>query len=138
MCNTKNLNESIKIPLVRNIFSITLIREKFEWFWSHLKIHQCFVSYPRRLKKFPLSCLLYLWVREAGTFFGKSKWFSDYTWTCYALVSKCLFGVFNSSKKWTNKFSFTTMLPHVDLFSFIVWNELKTPKRHFEITWPFW
>ena len=35
-----------------------------------------------------------------------------------------------------NKFYFTTMKPQVDLFSFIFWRKLKTPKRHFEINWP--
>ena len=28
------------------------------------------------------------------------------------------------------------MIPQVDLFSFVVWKKLKTPKRHFEINWP--
>ena len=30
----------------------------------------------------------------------------------------------------------TTNIPQVDLFSFIFWKNLKTPKRHFEINWP--
>ena len=30
------------------------------------------------------------------------------------------------------KFDFTTMVPQVELFSFVFWGELKTPKRHFE------
>ena len=42
----------------------------------------------------------------------------------------------NSSKKRTNEFDFTTMIPQVDLFSFVFWKKLKTPKRHFEINWP--
>ena len=37
------------------------------------------------------------------------------------LISKCLFGVFNSPKKRTKKFDFTTMVPQVELFSFILW-----------------
>ena len=37
------------------------------------------------------------------------------------------------SKKRTNEFYFTTMKPQVDLFSFVFWKKLKTPKRHFEI-----
>ena len=41
-----------------------------------------------------------------------------------------------SSKKRTNEFYFTTMKPQVDLFSFVFWRKLKTPKRHFEIIWP--
>ena len=35
-----------------------------------------------------------------------------------------------------NEFDFTTMIPQVDLFSFVFWKKLKTPKRHFEINWP--
>ena len=34
------------------------------------------------------------------------------------------------------KFDFSTMIPQVDLFSFIFWEKLKTPKQHFEINWP--
>ena len=41
-----------------------------------------------------------------------------------------------SSKKRTTEFYFTTMKPHVDLFSFDFWRKLKSPKRHFEIDWP--
>jgi hypothetical protein len=50
--------------------------------------------------------------------------------------SKWFFQADVSSKKWTNKFDFTTMIPQVDLFSFVFWKKLKTPKRHFEIDWP--
>ena len=49
------------------------------------------------------------------------------------LISKGLFGILNSSKKRTKKFDFTTMIPQVDLFSFVFWKNLKTPKIHFEI-----
>ena len=49
------------------------------------------------------------------------------------LISKGLFGILNSHKKRTKKFDFTTMIPQVDLFSFVFWEKLKTPKRHFEI-----
>ena len=52
------------------------------------------------------------------------------------LISKCLFGIFNSPKKRTKKFNFTTTIPQVDLFSFVFWEKLKTPKRHFKINWP--
>ena len=37
-----------------------------------------------------------------------------------------------SSKKWTNELYFTTMKAQVDLFLFVFWKKLKTPKRHFE------
>ena len=50
--------------------------------------------------------------------------------------SKWFFQVAVSSKKRTNKVDFTTMIPQVDLFSFIFWKILKTPKRYFEINWP--
>ena len=49
------------------------------------------------------------------------------------LISKGLFGILNSSKKRMKKFNSTTMIPQVDLFSFVFWKNLKTPKRHFEI-----
>ena len=49
------------------------------------------------------------------------------------LISKCLFGIFNSPKKRTKKFNFTTMVPQVDLFFVHFLGELKTPERHFEI-----
>ena len=49
------------------------------------------------------------------------------------LISKGRFGILNSPKKRTKKFDFTTMIPQVDLFSFVFWEKLKTPKRHLEI-----
>ena len=49
------------------------------------------------------------------------------------LISKGHFGILNSPKKRTKKFDFNTMIPQVDLFSFVFWKKLKTPKRHFEI-----
>ena len=48
------------------------------------------------------------------------------------LISKCLFGIFNFPKKRTKKFNFTTMVPQVELFSFI-FGRIEIPKRHFEI-----
>ena len=35
-----------------------------------------------------------------------------------------------------SEFNFTTMIPQVDLSSFVFWKKLKTPKRHFEINCP--
>ena len=52
------------------------------------------------------------------------------------LISKGLFTILNSSKKWTKKFDSTTMIPHVDLLLFIFWRNLKTQKIRFEINWP--
>ena len=40
------------------------------------------------------------------------------------------------SEKQTNEFDFTAMIPQVDLFSFVFWRKLTTPKRHFEINRP--
>ena len=34
------------------------------------------------------------------------------------------------------KFDFTTLVPQVDLFSFVFLEEWKTPKKHFEFNWP--
>ena len=50
--------------------------------------------------------------------------------------SKWFFQAKVSSKKRTNEFYFTTMIPHFDLFSFVFWKKLKTPKIHFEINGP--
>ena len=47
--------------------------------------------------------------------------------------SKRFFQADVPSKTRTNEFDFTTMIPQVDLFSFVFWKKLKTPKRHFEI-----
>ena len=49
------------------------------------------------------------------------------------IISEGLFGILKSPKKRTKEFNFTTMIPHVDLFLFVFWEKLKTPKRHFEI-----
>ena len=50
--------------------------------------------------------------------------------------SKWFFQVVLSSKKGTNEFYFTIMTPQIDLFLFVFWKKLKTPKRLFEIIWP--
>jgi hypothetical protein len=44
------------------------------------------------------------------------------------LISKGLFGILNSPKKQTKFFFNFTMIPHVDLFSFVFWEKLKIPK----------
>ena len=48
-------------------------------------------------------------------------------------ISKWFLGSSISSKKRTKEFDFTTMIPQVDLFSFVFWRKSKTPKNHFEI-----
>jgi hypothetical protein len=52
------------------------------------------------------------------------------------LISKWFLKSSISSKKWTNKFDFTTIITQVDLFSFIFWRKLTTPKNYFEMNWP--
>ena len=48
------------------------------------------------------------------------------------LISKCLFGIFNSPKKWMKKFYGTSS--RIVFIHFL--GELKTPKRHFKSNWP--
>jgi hypothetical protein len=48
-------------------------------------------------------------------------------------ILKYPFGIFNSLKKRTKKFDFTTTVPQVQFFSFIFLGELKAPKRHIKI-----
>ena len=50
------------------------------------------------------------------------------------LISKCLFGVFNFSKKQTKKFDFTTIVSQVELFSFIFWKNSKIQKDILKLT----
>ena len=45
-------------------------------------------------------------------------------------------GILNSSKKRTKKVDLTTLIPQMELFSFVFWKNLKTTKGHFEINWP--
>ena len=52
------------------------------------------------------------------------------------LISKGVLMSSISSKKRTKEFDFTTMIPQIDLFSFVFWRKSKTPKNHFEIIWP--
>ena len=49
------------------------------------------------------------------------------------MISKGFLVASISSKKQTKEFDFTTMIPQVDLFSFVFWRKSKTPKNHFEI-----
>ena len=50
------------------------------------------------------------------------------------LISKCLFGILNASKKQTKKFDLTTMVTQVELFSFVSRKNWRH-QRHFEIKW---
>ena len=47
------------------------------------------------------------------------------------LISKGLFGILNSSKKRTKRFDLTTMIPQVDLFSFVFLEEFEDTKKTF-------
>ena len=47
------------------------------------------------------------------------------------LISKCPFVIFNSSKKRMKKFNLTTMIPQIDLFSFIFLEEFEETKKTF-------
>ena len=49
------------------------------------------------------------------------------------LISKGVLDILNSPKKGTKEFDFTTMIPQIDLFSFVFWEKLKTPNGHSEI-----
>ena len=46
------------------------------------------------------------------------------------IILKWFFVSSISSKKRTKEFDFTTMIPQVDLFSFVFWKKLTTPKKH--------
>ena len=50
------------------------------------------------------------------------------------LISKCLFGIFNSPKKRTKKFNFTTILPQVKLFSLVFWENWRHQKDILKLT----
>ena len=49
------------------------------------------------------------------------------------IISKWFLVSSISSKKRMKELDFTTMIPQVDLFSFVFWRKSKTPKNHFEI-----
>ena len=50
------------------------------------------------------------------------------------LITKCLFGIFNSPKKRTKQFNYTTMVPQVDLFSFVFWENSRHQKDILKLT----
>ena len=77
-----------------------------------------YTIYEKTPKNFSPNYLLFALHHNGLTSFLKWKWF---------------FQADVSSKNRTNEFDFTTMIPQVDLFSFIFWKKFKTPKRHFEI-----
>ena len=68
------------------------------------------------------------------TVFTQNDSFDNFEWSKGQLISKGLFGILNSSKKWTKKLCI--MIPQVDLFLFIIWNNWRHTKIHFEINWP--
>ena len=50
------------------------------------------------------------------------------------LISKCLFGIFNSPKNQQKKFDFTIMVPQVELFSFVLWENVRKQKDISKLT----
>ena len=50
------------------------------------------------------------------------------------LISKGLFGILNSPKKRTKKFDLTTMIPQVELFSFVFWKNWRHQKYISKLT----
>ena len=44
------------------------------------------------------------------------------------IISQVNYDILNSSKKPRSKFDFTAVITQVDLFSFVFWKKLKTPK----------
>ena len=50
------------------------------------------------------------------------------------LISKCLLDIFNSPKKGTKKIKFTTMVPQVELFSFVFWENSRQQKDISKLT----
>ena len=81
---------------------------------------------------FLLSCeYLLSFLLTFSSYFGKNWWDPK-----GQIISKWFLVSSISSKKWTKEFDFTTMIPQVDLFSFVFWRKSKTPKNHLEIIWP--
>ena len=109
-------NTKVKKVLLSLEVSSSLSRHKYHSVYS-----QCFLSwFFETTKNTKLSLFDVCGVLPTKVFKGQ-------------LISKCLLGIFNSSKKRTNEFYFTTIKPQIDLFSFLFWRKLKAPKRHFEI-----
>ena len=57
------------------------------------------------------------------------------------LISKCLSCIFNSPKKQMKKFNFTTMVPQIELFSFVFWENWRHQKDISKLTdllWHLW
>ena len=50
------------------------------------------------------------------------------------LISKFLFGFFNSPKKQMKKFDFTTMVPQIELFLFVFWEKWRHQKDILKLT----
>ena len=62
-------------------------------------------------------------------------WFAFFTFTKGQLISKCLFGAFNSPKNEQKQFDLRYHSSKVEFFVRFL-GELKITKRHFEINWP--
>ena len=57
--------------------------------------------------------------KEASNTIGRKYFLKKQLYYKGQYISKCLFGIFNSSKKRAKKFDLTTMIPEVELFSFV-------------------
>ena len=95
------------------------------WFHNHLKIFW----YGMLTKTRGILCPYPFWVISWAAILVANRIISELTKG--QLILKCLFGIFNSPKKRTEKFNCTTMVPQVELSSFIFWENW----RHFEINW---
>ena len=75
---------------------------------------------------FPIWDTVFPLKRPAGIIFFHGLLFKGHTKyiTKGQLISKCLFGIFNSSKKGTKKFDLTTMVPQVEFFSFVFFGRI--------------
>ena len=109
---------------IKNLQIWKLIKLLVEIFWTRIpdvaRWCFCFNSY----------CILF------SSYMKISVLWDEKTASNGQLILKRLFGILNSSKIRTKKLDLITMIPKVDLFLFLFWKNLKTPKRHFEINWP--
>ena len=113
------------IDMVEN-WSILMTRLKLGRFFNFCGILTIYKLYMILIKSYLLR-VLYLVIKKS---FQKFPIFKG------QLISKGVLMSSISSKKRTKEFDFTTMIPQIDLFSFVFWRKSKTPKNHFEVIWP--
>ena len=81
-----------------------------------------------RLKWFWKTTLFLQWVKNYDFYLSRVVVHGLVSESKGQLISKCLFGIFNSPKRQTKKFDFITMVPQVELFSFIFWENWRHHK----------